>query len=179
MTFGLLCIGCIVVVSVALDGKVTTANHAAVTAGNGLLKAALFLQLLILLAFTILIWRFRTLSKAWDVHWDEKRGTKRTWTNLINAVLMSLCLLGVRQIYYLIRFLLDWTGVPALALLFDASTILVVTIVFLIYHPGKCLPKGLTTLRFDKEAFRPQAPKVVVASTASTASRLSAAVSYA
>lgn len=170
LTFGLLVTGCIVVVSSAPDGKVDNSNHTVVNAGNGVLKAALVLQLLILAAFTLLVWRFQRVSQDWDVQWDERRKFKWTWKKLIIMVLASLGLLFVRQFYYLVRFLLSWTDQPWLCLLFDAGPVFIVMVLFIVYHPGKCLPKDLVTLRLDKKrlGLRTQVPKILETKTSNS-----------
>ena len=163
LTFTLLCAGCIVIVSSAPNGNVNKSNHTAVNAGTGVLKAALVLQLLILVAFTLLVWRFQRVSKDWDVQWSERRKFTFTWKQLIIVLLVSLVLLFVRQCYYLVRFLLDWTDLPWLCLLFDSGLIFIITVLFVVYHPGKCLPKELVTLRLDKQrlGLKTQVPKVL------------------
>jgi hypothetical protein len=168
-------------VSAAPDGKVSVTNNAKIKAGNGLLIAALMLQLIILSIFTLLVWRFRVVSKTWDGHWDERRRTTWTWAKLLVAVLMSLGLLFVRQLYHLIRFVLEWAGLPWLGLLFDTGPIFAITVLFLVYHPGKCLPRDLCRLRIDKEGLRvrTQLPKVLISQTASSPSLTSSSISYA
>ena len=152
-----------------------------VKAGNDIVVAGLVLQLVILAIFTVLVWRFRAVSQSWDVHWDERRRTTWTWTKLLVVVLMSLGLLFIRQTYHLVRFVLEWTGLPWLGLLFDAGPILAITVLFIVYHPGKCLPRDLNKLRLDKEGLRlrTQVPKVLVSQTDSTPSLSSGSISYA
>lgn len=181
LAFTLLCVGCIVVVSRAPNGVVNETNLSIVNAGNGILKFALVLQLLILAAFTLMAWRFRAVSKEWDVQWDEKRRSTWTWTKVMILVLVSLVLLFVRQLYHLIRFLLDWTGLPWLGLLFDAGPILTIIVLFAVYHPAKCLPRELTRLRLDKERLRSrtQTPKLLVSAAGSLPLLSSGSVTYA
>ncbi|ETN41788.1 uncharacterized protein HMPREF1541_03725 [Cyphellophora europaea CBS 101466] len=152
--FSLLCIGCIIVVASAPDAKIDGSNNPAITAGYGLLKTALVLQLLLLTAFALFVWRFRNYTLQWDVEWNQRRKFNWTWKKLLVIVLVSLGLLLISQLFHLIIFFMDWTDMPWLGLLFDSGPVFIVTLLFLVYHPGRCLPKTLTKLRLDKERLR-------------------------
>jgi hypothetical protein len=121
LVWSLLCIGSVLVVAAAPDAIVDNTNQSPVTAGNGLVKAGLVIQFIILAMFTLFVWRFRVISMHWEV--DNRAGLKRTWTwqRLMIIVMVSLVLLFIRQLYQMVRFFMDWSGLPWLSLIFSSG----------------------------------------------------------
>lgn len=122
------------VVAAAPSAVVDTHNQSQVNTGNGLVKAGLVIQLIILAAFTLFVWRFHFISEHWDVDWTAGRRVGWTWRKLLTIVLASLGLLFVRQLYHLVRFFRDWSGLAWLGLIFDAGPIFSEPYAFAIYH---------------------------------------------
>jgi hypothetical protein len=121
LVWSLLCVGSVLAVAAAPDAIVDTENQPLVTAGYGLVKAGLVIQFIVLAMFSLFVWRFRIISKHWDV--DNRAGLKRTWTwqRLMVVVLSSLVLLFIRQLYHMVRFFMDWSGLPWLSLIFSSG----------------------------------------------------------
>jgi hypothetical protein len=116
--------GSSIVVASLSNGQVTPDRVPLVTTGYGLLKAGLVLQLVMLLAFTLIVWRFKITSHSWMLQWDDQRKFTWTWKKLIDVVFISMGLLLVRQLYHVVRFFLHYTDLPWLALVFDAIPLL-------------------------------------------------------
>ncbi|KPI39037.1 uncharacterized protein AB675_4683 [Cyphellophora attinorum] len=138
--------GSAVVTIGAPQGQVDSGNLPVVTAGQGVMKAGLVLQLVVLLSLVLIVWRFRVISTHWNVDWDARRRFTWTWKRLITIILSSIGLLLLGQIYHVARFFANSNEKPWLALIFDAFPSLGILVVLTIFHPGLCLPPSLLNI---------------------------------
>jgi hypothetical protein len=113
-------IGSAVVTIGAPRGQVESDNLLVVMAGQGVMKAGLIVQLVVLLTFFFIVWRFRVFSMHWNINSDAIGRFRWTWKRLVNVLLCSMGLLVVGQIYHVVRFLANSNDKPWLALIFDA-----------------------------------------------------------
>ncbi len=89
-------IGNMMVVAMAPDAVVYNGDHAArVKAAYGTVEAGLILQMLFLVTFMLLAWRWKSVSRDWDIEWDAVRRSRWTWKALLRIVLAGTGLLVV------------------------------------------------------------------------------------
>jgi hypothetical protein len=92
--------------------------------GPRIVEAGLIIQSIFLLLFTILVWRWRIVSRDWDVPWDSKRKFKWTWKQLLTAVMICIAMLMVRQVFMIVVFFGIGHGTVGLHFGLDVAPIL-------------------------------------------------------
>lgn len=135
-------IGNMTTVAVASDAVAGEASSArTVRNAIAVVEAGLIIQSILLLAFTILVWRWKVISRGWDPEWDPQRKFKWTWKRLLTATLVCVTLLMVsayefwthsllltfskaRQIFLILVFFNVVWGVKWLHFVFDVAPLL-------------------------------------------------------
>jgi hypothetical protein len=92
--------------------------------GPRLVEAGLLIQSICVLLFSILVWRWRMVSRDWDVPWDSKRRFKWTWKQLLKAIMACIALLMVRQVFMILVFFGVGLGTVGLHFGLDVGPIL-------------------------------------------------------
>ena len=93
LAYGIALIGSIVVAAFAATDQEQrrspgSTNPAVTRGAKGIIKAALFLQLLIILAFVVIVGRFHQISSSWHLSdCDELR--KRNWKALLMVIVID------------------------------------------------------------------------------------------
>ena len=95
LAYLLLLIGNVIVVATAPDAHADHSNREKLRAAYGVVEAGLIVQTLFFGLFMILPWRWRAISSAWDVDWDDLHQYKWNWKTLLRNVLICCVLLLV------------------------------------------------------------------------------------
>ena len=73
-------------------------NVSTVRAAYGVVEGSLALQSVLLIVFAVLVARWKTISRDWDVEWDDMRRMTWTWKKLLQTVLTCVGLLMVSAV---------------------------------------------------------------------------------
>lgn len=94
--------------------------------GGPFTTVGLLVELILLIEFGVLvcIFRYKSSGWVWTLGGTEGRRPRRHWRNCVTGVLLSVCLLLVRQIYLVTIFMVDYGSTPWLSLLFEGVPIL-------------------------------------------------------
>jgi len=122
--------------------------------GRIILILGLVLQMMCFVSFSIISCRYFYISRHWRAH---DLGDMKLWRKLSYTINLSSIIIALRAIYRTMEIPHDrdyglmylqrhewcfWT--------FDAAPIMLVLIVFAVWHPGRYLPRTYTGLALDK-----------------------------
>ncbi|RMD40177.1 hypothetical protein DV735_g4965, partial [Chaetothyriales sp. CBS 134920] len=138
-------VGSIVVAVAATANDTPTAS-----AGMTVINTGLILQLLVILAFSTIAFRFRTVSREWyDGPINGNNMKRRSWKTLLTAIL-ACCLLTMLAQAIKIALCVARTPPNWTIYVCNGVALFVVFVALAVIHPCNYLPASLTCLRFDK-----------------------------
>jgi hypothetical protein len=122
--------------------------------GRVILVLGLVLQMMCFVSFSIISCRYFYISRNWRAH---DLGDMKLWRKLSYTINLSSIIIALRAIYRTMEIPHDQDyGLKYLQShewcfwVFDAIPIMLVLIVFAIWHPGRYLPRTYTGLALDK-----------------------------
>jgi hypothetical protein len=122
--------------------------------GRIILILGLVLQMLCFFIFSVISVRYFVISRHWLAH---DLGDMKLWRKLSYTINLSSIIIALRAIYRTMEIphdqdygLLYLTKHEWCFWAFDAVPILLVLIVFALWHPGRYLPRSYTGLKLDK-----------------------------